>query len=312
MLWSPVLPRGADVVFVGEKHCGLRFLDGASRLPGLFDQIRRNGSEPGLIVPGRLPEGQLDSVLAVVSELKGKVRRVISFDPGLARALSNDFDVTIAGAAHSVAGIRETILSTGASGFLPLHFPLPRYVPTSLSTSPPLPLDVGGGGVRNGPLPLGGVGQNGAGRGPSRHSGFPDVPIDLHVFGRLTVSGGVFCLTRFEGHCPGRSREPVLVEHPYTRLLVSGNSIYSWRTATAHLIRDRILALPLRGLVFDTMGQGVEVVEQAIRFWKGEGDFPALDPDTLCNGMYVSDLWAPAGKRVRWDCYLPELDRYFG
>lgn len=267
-LSMPLIPQGADAVFVGEKHCALRFLDRAHELPGLLERIRDTGALPGIVVPGRLPESLFEQVLDKVMELKGTAVGAECYDPGMAKVLAPHFEVTIASAIHGNQSAQALLQAVGAKRLRLLHYPLVRYC----------------------------------------REGFPSVDLDVQVFGHLTVSGGVYCLTRRHKECPARTAAPARITHPHTELLVWGNTLYSARVATAHLARSRLLDLPLAGLIIETFNQPLDLVESVIQFWKEKGDWPDTGSIPLSNGIYISDLQAPPDQRVPWDAYFPDLE----
>ena len=274
MLRNPVIPRGADIVYVGEKHCALRFLEHAEGLSALLEQIRATGAEPGLTVPGRVSELHVDRVVDVVRKLAPLVRRVVCYDPGIAVALSREFDVTMTTSIHGRAGLREVMESLGAKGIRHQGLPLLRYW----------------------------------------RDGFPDVPMDLHVFGHLPISGGLFCLTRLTAPCPACRQETTRMRHRNAALRLNGSTVYSDSVASAHLLRDVLLRTPVRGFLIDAFDQDAARLEAVIRFWKGEGEWEGAadgSGERLCNGMYLTDdLMGPA-TRVPWDYYVERIAEWF-
>jgi len=266
-LANPVIPSGADRVFIGEKHCAQRFLSNASRLPELIEVTRESGAVPCITIPGRLAESHVDSVLDVVMSLGEQIHGVNCFDFGLARKLSSSFDVTL------------TILPGD---------------PTTASAVSQL---TGAARLRSAGLPLRDYLEN----------GFPDVPLELQVFGHLPVSGGVFCLTRLFRECqPGKALW-WRIKHESSDLRLCGNTLYSEKLVSAHLIRDHLCYLPIGGLVLEAVHQDVDLLERVIRFYRTGTGWPDIDESTLCNGIYVSAPEDRDSVPMPWKSYLPDL-----
>jgi collagenase-like PrtC family protease len=264
---SPMVVKAADRIYVGEKHCALRFVEHAGRLPGLLDRIRESGREAGLTIPGPIPEGLVDSVLAVVRSLRDRVAAANCYDYGMAAQLGGEMEVTVTTLVNGTGDARELVSRLGVRSLRPLYLPLRRYAA----------------------------------------GGFPEVPIEMLVFGHMVVSPGVFCLTRAFSTCPESGCGWFPVRHKLMDLAIDGNTLYSARACSAHLLRDHLQALPLAALVVDGMHQTAERVEAVIRFWRGEGEWPEVPESELCNAMYAGDLGEWTYQPIPWQDYRRDL-----
>lgn len=271
-LFAPVIPRGADVIAVGERHCCQRLLNSAGKLPGLLLQIEESGAKPALIMPGRVPEGQVDAVVKLALSLKDRVSRVTCHDPGVARCLSSELDVVLC---TNVAGTQDAEAAarhSGACRVRPLCFPLPRYA----------------------------------------RDGFPRIPLEILVLGHAALNGGIYCLSRWMGaRCLEGCASGTVVRHPGMELFIDGNTLYSSKVSSAHELREYIASLPLAGLVFNSVGLECELLEQALSYWRGGELFPSIPESGVCNGMYLNDLHEHERPPVPWQQYFALKDIEF-
>ncbi len=139
------------------------------------------------------------------------------------------------------------------------------------------------------------------------HSGALVEGLEVPVFGHIPVGVGVFCPSRLWDECDGCERTRKVATGG-VELLLAGNTLYSGRLYSAHLIRDPLMTSPVSALVLDTLGQTAGAVEAAIGFWRGEADWE--EPDTpLCNAMLAVDEegWYNANDAAPWKDYLPDL-----
>lgn len=264
-LFDPVIPAGADVIAVGERHCAPRFLNNVDKLPEVFRQIEQTGARPALLVPGRVPEGQVDPLVELVLSLKDTVCRVTCSDLGVAARLSSEVDVVFC---SNVAGKQDAeamARHSGAFRVRPLCFPLPRYA----------------------------------------SGGLPKIPLEIQVFGHAILSGGIYCLTRWLGQCQEGCGSGVTMSHPGMDMFIDGNTVYSSKVSSAHDLREYLTALPFGGLVFNAVGLDKATMEQVLRFWRHGGVFPTVAEISVCNGMYFNDLHQQRGTPVPWQTYFP-------
>ena len=229
---APVIPAGADLVYVGEKHCATRFLHSGRRLPELLEQVRETGAETGVIIPARVRESLVGPILKRMDRLGDLVDRVLCYDLGLAAELSRRLPVTVSALVQPPETADHLAATTGAAAVRPLHFPLPLYL----------------------------------------EHGFPSTPVEVPVFGHWLIDGMLLCLSRVWTACPNPEPQlwKVSYEHKYD-MFITGTSLYSGRIYSAHLILDHLRRLPVSGLVLDSFNQDRETLERVIAFMRGRG-----------------------------------------
>ena len=91
-------------------------------------------------------------------------------------------------------------------------------------------------------------------------------------------------------------------------LLLFGNAVYSAKAFSAHLLRDRLLAMPFSGLVIDTIGQDAQTVDSVVAFYKDDGRW-SVPEDGLCNGMLLESKGAWHAAIVPWMKYYPDIEQ---
>ena len=267
-LAEPVIPTGVDRISVGEKHCAFRFLKHAAKIRDIAARITDAGAVPTVTTPSRLTEDFFDRIFRTVVALKDVIGRVCCYDPGLARALSPHMTVTLLANCFGPEGAEFAASSVGASGLRPCAGSVVRYL----------------------------------------KQGFPSVCQEVQVFGRLPLMGGIYCNSRRKGECPNCSAQGYpAVRDDGIGLRLVGNTVYSEKMVSAHLIREQVVALPFAGLVIETQGQSLDVVQRVVDFYRGESEWPALDESTLCNGMYLADPGDRQSRPVPWHAHVPDL-----
>ena len=267
-LMNPVIVGGVDTIFVGEKFCVPAFMEKLPALESIIEQIEESGAAPAITVPGRVPDSEVEKLVGAVSKFQGRVRAVNCYDLGVARALSGDFDVTVSLVASGPTGSGAMSDAAGA-----------------VRLRPP-------GNSLMGLL----------------KQGFPQVPVDIQVFGPIPVSGGVFCLSRYFGKCGSCESVWWKVVHERAELRLRGNALYSEKYVSAHLLQPWLRDLPVAGLVIETLGSDKRTLEQVVSFYRTGVGWPNLDEEKLCNGCFASDPEDLQGSPIGWKEYLHDWD----
>jgi len=267
-LLRPLYPKKADRISVGEKHCALRFLHNAPKLKEIVSRIREQGAVPCITTPNRIPEDLIDRVVDSVMAVADCVDAASCYDLGLAARLSGLLEVTLLANYFGPEGAEFLAGSVRASRLRSFSGSIARCL----------------------------------------RQGFSRAPQEIHVFGQIPLVGGIYCHARGRDECPGCGPEGTrAVRRDGVGFDLVGNTVYSDKIASAHLVRDLIASLPFMGLVIDAHGQSVQRVEQVIDFYRGEAGWPDISDSILCNGMYLSDLDDRTSRPVPWHEYIPDL-----
>ncbi len=267
-LCDPMIPAGADRVCVGERQCPTRFLMHAGKLPAAVEEIRATGAEAWVTLAGPMSESQAGPVLDAVLAVKDRLSGAVCHDAGLAAELARHIPVTVSALVQSGRAMSSLTEATGAAA------------------------------VRLPYLPLALLMQQGA----------PPVDVEIPVFGVTQLMSGVYCPTRVWKDCKVCGPELWKVDQEGLPLLLFGNAVYSAKSFSAHLLRERLLGMPFSGLVIDTIGQDIETVESVVAFYKGDAPWKLAD-DGLCNGMLLEAKGAWHAALVPWIDYYPDIEQ---
>jgi len=275
-LMYPVIPRGADRICIGERHCAIAFLHRSDSLLKLVDEARATGAQVYVTIPGRVREHLVDAVLDVVSGLRGKVDGALCYDLGIAARLKGEVPVTVAALALSPRSYGMVADVAGAQAVRPLHFPLPAYL----------------------------------------DEGFPPQPVEIPVFGHMALGSTITCLSRIWTGCPEKEPKVFPVKFEDMDLLLAGTSVYSGKVFSAHQVRDDLMKLQPAAFVLDTFNNGRDTIEHVLQFWRTGGCWPLpldglcngmLADDSLLAGFGCG------GSKGGWVKWLPDLrERLFG
>lgn len=267
-LCEPMIPAGADRVCVGERQCPTRFLMHAGKLPRAVEKIRETGAEAWVTLAGPMPESQAGSVLDAVLAVKDRIGGAVCHDAGLAAELARHVPVTVSALVQSGRAMSSLASATGAAA---VRLP---YLPLALLME----------------------------------QGAPPVDVEIPVFGVTQLMSGVYCPTRVWKDCKVCGPELWQVDQEGLPLLLFGNAVYSAKSFSAHLLKERLLGMPFSGLVIDTIGQGLETVESVVSFYKGEGSWKVAE-DGLCNGMLLEAKGAWHAAIVPWIEYYQDIEQ---
>jgi hypothetical protein len=275
-LMYPVIPKGADRICVGERHCAAAFLYRAPELRRLLEEVKGTGAEAYVMVPSRVREYQVDGVLEALSRVRDVTDGVLCYDLGVARQLSGEIPVTVGDLVLSRRSYSMLAEVTGARAVRPLHFPLPLYL----------------------------------------ESGLPAQAMEVPVFGHMTLDGTLMCLSRIWTGCPEQEPRVFPVRFEGLDLMLAGTTLYSGKIYSAHQVRSQLLRLQPAALVLDAFHQDKTALERVLRFWRGEGDWPLSEEGLCNAMLAEDSLLAGfgcGGSRGGWGRWLPDLaERVFG